>query len=454
MANTADAVTGNAVYGLKAYSLKVVSTLLNSCVVLAILGLMNSNKGNELYGVGSPEAGMLLSGADIDPIRKKEIVECAAYYPDVKYYDQRDIKTMGYRDTSATMSTSAGTATYTATIASGVITAVTVGGTNTGFSGTPPTLIAVDAGYTGAGAILEGTISGGAITVTVISGGYGYSSSVTILENSGKTEAEKTLRPCFKWTHKETPVYVWKRDLDRFEALRKNQKQLFDAGVNELTARSQLAAVSSLLQYVNQDVIYGSPNTLGADTDDLWKNQFGLVNAFAPDNTYAGIDRTLTANWAWRGRRDDTSHVYSLEDLYADMHFTKGISYLGGSVDALLVGPTLFTKYQREIAAYRTNPDPDGKIAKLRTFGWKGQAINYNGMFVVSDNRIAAKSAFGIDARSLIFATKSGYNFKMSELKDQSLIEGGKQAFYGTADLQYMLVCEGPMLNVYYTALT
>ena len=213
--------------------------------------------------------------------------------------------------------------------------------------------------------------------------------------------------------------------------------------------------VSALLQYANRDAIYGNPATVGTpSTDDLWANQYGLDVAIDATNTYAGIDRTLAANYWWRSGYDTAAHNFSLEQLYADMHLTKGISFLNGKIDVLLVGPSLFAKYQREIMSYHVDADPDGKIRKLRELGYEGMAINYNGMYVLTDNRIAPKTGYGLNSKSWIFATKSGYNFKFGTWKDQTEIEGGKQAFYGLCDVQYMLICEAPMLNVKYTNLT
>src|SRR5207249_2450559 len=96
-------VNGNNVFGLKALSLHIVSTLLNSCVLLAALALQDSNKAASFWDPGSPEAGGLISGADISPVTRKEIVECSQYSPLIESVWQGDVKTMGYRDTSATM---------------------------------------------------------------------------------------------------------------------------------------------------------------------------------------------------------------------------------------------------------------------------------------------------------------------------------------------------------------
>jgi hypothetical protein len=453
MANNATVVTGNNVYGLRAYSQRVVSTLLNSCVVLAAFGLMNSNKGDAIYNVGTPEAGMMLSGADVPPATKREIVECEAYYPEIENVDQRDVKNMGYRDTSATMSTSAnGDPTFTVTVSSGVITAVSVDTNNTGWSGCPPTIVAVDAGYTGQGAVLTGVVTSGTLTVEVTSGGYGYSASVSGLAFYSKSAGEKSIRPCFRWTHKETEGYVYKRDIDRFRALQQSNVDLFNAKVNDLTSREQLRMVSALLQYVNNDMMFGTPTTPASN--DPWDHQYGLDAALDVDNVYGGLDRSVTANYFWRARQDTTTHVFTLEQLWADSHLTKGIGYLNGNIDVYIVSPTLMEKYNRESSSYQIIAQSDPGVQKLRAFGFKSPVIKYNTSYVISDIRVAPKTIYGLNMASWIFATKSGYNFKFQGWEDQTLKEGGKQAFYGLCDIQYMLACNAPALNVCYTAVS
>jgi len=45
------------------------------------LAIRDSNKDNMFWNPGSPNSGMLLSGADIPGSMKKEIVECESYSP-------------------------------------------------------------------------------------------------------------------------------------------------------------------------------------------------------------------------------------------------------------------------------------------------------------------------------------------------------------------------------------
>jgi hypothetical protein len=96
----------------------------------------------------------------------------------------------------------------------------------------------------------------------------------------------------------------------------------------------------------------------------------------------------------------------------------------------------------------------DDRLKRLRQFGFVGTVIKHNTSYVMTDVRIPAKAAYGLCAKSWIFATKSGKNFAFNNWKDQSEIEGGKIAHYNTCTLQYMFVCEAPSLNVAYTNLS
>ena len=72
----ATAVNGNAVFGLRALATNIVSTLLNSCTVLAALAIFSSNKADAIQNVGTPDAPALITGANLTPAQQREINEC------------------------------------------------------------------------------------------------------------------------------------------------------------------------------------------------------------------------------------------------------------------------------------------------------------------------------------------------------------------------------------------
>ncbi len=165
------------------------------------------------------------------------------------------------------------------------------------------------------------------------------------------------------------------------------------------------------------------------------------------------LDRTDANNYYWRAQKDTTTYVFTLEQLWADAMYTKGISANGGNIDTFIVGPTLFAKFQKESQAYtmNANTDPNRQVL-VRQYGFQRQCIKYNDTYVLCDVRVPAKRVFGINSKAWTFATKRGANFSMSKPTLQANIEGGKQAWYSRVDLQYMLFCHAPAFgNVQYT---
>lgn len=442
MANSSIVVSGNSVFGLKDYGSRIISTLFTACPLLAALGLRNAAKDNWFWDPGTPESGVLISGAEIPSSMKQEIMECESYSPLVEYIRQDDIQTMDYRPNSPTLAVGSG-ATFTVTVTNGAIASVAVDNGGSGYAGAPPTLIPVDSVNGGQGAYLEATVSGGQITaVTVRAGGYGYT-AVTLLAVTGNTAGTKTIRPTFKWTEKKSPCYVYKRDTDRVQALARGQTDLLMQYSLELEGIEILRKTSGLINQVERDILFSpGPTDL---TAAIWDNQYSLASAIDYNNTYGGLDRTETANYTYRAQKITDDLTFTLEQLYQDMMFTRGLAALGKGPDVIAVGPTLFSKYQKESQSYTQNVNDDVNVQAIqRQFGFKLQVIKYNTLYVICDMNIPAKRVYALNTGSFVFATKSGANFSAQGWEDQSRIEGGKVAFYNVIDLQYMFFCLSP----------
>lgn len=449
MANTVDvtSVNGNSVFSLKDMGMQIISTLFQSCPILAALGIMNSNKAGNFWDPGTPEAGILISGADITPLQKKEADEIGQYSPLLESIRQDDITNQPYRGNMPTLAVGSG-ATFTVTVANGAISGVTVTNGGSGYAGAPPTMIAVDSIGAGQGARLTATVSGGQITaVNILSGGYSYT-AVTLIAQTGATAGTKNARPVFKWTHFSSPLYVYNRDIRRNNAMSRYEEDVWNKGVSDLAAAEITRKTAGMIQQVEYDAIFGNPNQDGgSQTDDLWTHQFGLVPILDYTNVYAGFDRTDVNNYFWRAQKVTDALVFTLEGIYADAMFQRGLSANGGNVDVLFVGPTLFAKWQKESQAYTTNmnTDPNVQVMK-RQFGFQMQVIKYNTCYVILDMRVPANTVFGCDMRPWCFMTRAGANFTVNAWSDQTKIEGGKDAMYSVLQMQYMLFCQSPAL--------
>jgi hypothetical protein len=451
MANTADVISGTAVYGRKAPSMALVSIMMTNCVAMTALGLVSPNKADSTFGPGIPETGIMLSGANITATRKHEVVECSEYLGLVQNVDQRDGKSVGYYDNTGSLSQGSG-ATYTVTTSNGVITGVTVTAGGEGYTGCLPTLIPVDGGYTGVGAELMPVVTAGVVTgVTVVNGGYNYSGTVTIVENTGKTAGQKAIRPCWKWSHREEYGYVDERDTSRYDALKASNPDMFHTRISELTTDEEARMKASLMLRINSDCLNGTPTT---STDPIWDHQYGFKYAIAADNTYAGLDRTLATNYFWRSKQDGTTHNWTFEKLLSDAHLEKGLAFAGSNVDVFIVSPAFFAKCMSENQSYQVKPSDDSGVANLRAWGYKNVVLKYNTSYMIADASIPVGTVYGLNGKTWFFATKSGKNLAFGKngwkwLGDQP---GGRKAHFNTCEVQYMLVCEDPAKNVKYTA--
>jgi len=135
------------------------------------------------------------------------------------------------------------------------------------------------------------------------------------------------------------------------------------------------------------------------------------------------------------------------------MMFTKALAAKGQGPDVVVVGPTLFSKWQKASQAYTMNANTDPNIQVLRRqYGFKMQVIQYNTIYVLMDINVPPNTVYALNTQSWAFVTRSGANFSMAPWTDQSLIEGGKQAWYSIVETQYMLMCLAPAYgNVQYT---
>jgi hypothetical protein len=453
MANTADytSVNGNMTLGLRALSMATISTVLNSCTLLAALGIMNGNKSDDIFQVGVPNSSAILSGSELSPVKQKEILECDQYNPLVRPNWQPDLKAMSIRDTNPKISTGTG-ATLTLTITSNAVASVAIAGSSTDFLGTIPGIRVDDA--TGQGAILRPVLTNGSVSsVTVVSGGYGYSTNATGTVLTNLSAGEKYTRPVFKWTHYKSTGLIYNHDIDRARALSGGSEELFHSKMNDLIMEEQKEKSSGQILRLEEDLIYGSPTT---QTDNLWDAPFGITTAIDDTSIYAGVDRSLTPNAYWRAKKDATARVFSLKQLWDDAHLAKGLINNGGNIDAFFVGPTLFSKWKSEAEAYTINVNDDPMVQKLRaTFGFKMPILKYMNSYVLLEPRIKPASVFGMSMAPWIVAFKKGAKFSPTKLYPQEAVEGGKDAQLFYLNTQVMVINEAPNYGqIQYTNVT
>jgi hypothetical protein len=431
-----------------------VSTLLNSCTMLAALAVFMGNKDSaDIFNVGIPDSAAILSGQQLSPAKTREIMECDQYNPLERATFQPDLKVMSIRDTNPVMSTGSG-GTLTLAMSSGSIGTVTVSGTATDFAGTAPGVIVNDIGG-GYGAILRPVITGGSISsVTIVSGGYGYSSNATATIVSSLSAGEKYQRPVFRWTQYKSTARVYNHDIERARTMAAGNEQYFNAKVNDIYMDEQKEKAGLQAQRMAEDFIYGLPSNTGttdaANGGGLWDAPYGVTYAINDGSTinsavYAGVDRSLAANAYFRARVDATARVYTLVDLWQSMHLTWGLINNGGNVDAVFVGPALFAKWQKESLAYTQNVNTDPNVQLLVSkYGYKNLPLKFMNTYVFLEPRVAPNKVFGMNLKPWIIAFKAGHKWSIEGPFPQNAVEGGIDGKIFYVDTQVMLICESP----------
>lgn len=448
-------------------SAQAISTLLSSCVLLAVLGIQQGNKPDEMMGVGTPSSQSIISGVKIDSIKQKQLDQMT-YSPLIQAIDQRDQKWKTYRDTPVTPSVLGTGATFTVTTTNGVITAVAVSGAGSGYTGAAPTLIAIDAaGSCGYGAKLVPTMSAGTFSsVSVVAsgggnGGQGYAATgVTVLVNAGYSAGTMYDRPIFKYAELESTGYVYYRDVDAAVALFKQAVNVNDGPEISVLNTSIQQVLGAQMQEICDALWTGTPSDQSAA---MWDRPAGLLAAIDDANTYGGLDRTTAANYWWKAKKDTATHVFSLQDLVNDALYTKGLAFQGGEMqggpDIFVVNPQLFQKFISQATAQTQVVDlcSNGSLKQFGEYGFKATALKYGQVWCIPDQRCPVGTVLGINSKTIVIAFKSGKKFTPSKIYDGKALGPTTGAFDGSfyyVNTQIMPIVEAPSLCVKYTAVS
>jgi hypothetical protein len=302
--------------------------------------------------------------------------------------------------------------------------------------------------------VLQATISGGAVSaVTVLNGGQGYSSSVSIVENTNFTEGEKFKRPQFKYSELENVAEIYNRDIENVKKLARDGEDT-EGAIGDLAAQRFISKTALQAQQIARDVWYGSP---ASQTADIWSNQFGLLAAVDDGSTttnYAGIDRTMAANYWARAIVDTGAKNWGVADLVDDALLGKGLATKGGGIDCFLVPMALMQKFRRENNAIIQKVDNDDRIREMAQYGFKAQVVKYGETYIIADPLCPPKTCIGLNLKSWILNFLPGKKFTPSTMYDQKGIPGGIDGYRFFINTQWRFICRAPNLNVKYTNVT
>ena len=446
-------------------SASTVSALFSACILAAVLHVKTAEKPDDIFGVGNPSTQTVLSGAKSSDVRLAAMDQDGAYEILEETILQSDYKMMDYRGTVAQASAWSGsnpTFTYT-TDGAGTVTAITVTGAGSGFSGAPPTLLLIDAlGSAGNGVVLQATVStGGIASVAVLNGGIGYAASGgTILVNAGYSEGEKYSRPVVKWCHMQHVARVYDNDVKSALEMVKNADK--EDTVMSVYGDALQRTLAAQFREINQKLWTAAPSD---QTAQQWDNPFGLLAAVDDggdaNNTgyggnYLGVDRTSAANYWFRSPTDATTHAnWTLEDLVLDMNQTKGLIFKGSGPDILVVNPTKYTRFAKDATSrvQEINLGDNESLRGLGMYGFRQTALKYGNTYCVSDYLCPKNTVMGLHSKSLKIMFKSGEKFAPSQRYDQHGLDNGFEGFKFFVNTKFRIANEAPMLSVKYTSI-
>jgi hypothetical protein len=195
----------------------------------------------------------------------------------------------------------------------------------------------------------------------------------------------------------------------------------------------------------------GAPSN---EDDDKWDALYSFKNACKADNTYCGVDRSLSGGSYFRGNYITTATSPVFRDMIRDANYgTPALAKKNKGLDAIFVGSTLF-----QYALAEVDNKVGGQIIRageaipeFGQFGWKRDIVKIDNTHIIFDPGCPANEAFGVNFKTWTLAIHPDANFKQSTPTDQSNTEGGDDAHTWTLRTKLLLVCEDPSGNVYWT---
>jgi hypothetical protein len=274
---------------------------------------------------------------------------------------------------------------------------------------------------------------------------------------------KRFVNPRFKFARKKIPYKIPHSELrtakaggtDSPSAAARAIRSVYDAEV-----KTRMAVLCKKLN----DELFARNSEPGVPTDEdavTWDHIHCLEAALKTDNTYAGVDRSISANSWWRGNRDTTTRTWSFEDLINYCNYDLNMIDKGLGVQIIAVGKDLMKKAKAEAKAESYQLMTQG-IPEFPEYGFRREVVRiYSGnrpVYVYYDPQVPSKIAgdstnyvYALDPSTWTVAIHPESNFKVSTPADQTKVEGGDEADTGTIAAEVMIACEVPSGNAVFT---
>lgn len=247
----------------------------------------------------------------------------------------------------------------------------------------------------------------------------------------------------------KTPIWVWHSDKDR--ALTRESKMGQGLAMSKQIDESTQSAFQDHVKKLNTGIWSGSPTD---QTEDPWDQPAGISEALDTTNTYGNVDRSSSANAAWRAQKDTT---WTSEDIYAlldNANITKGLRTYGQGVDVIVCDQTRFLKFKRQIQS-QSGPMAilkDG-LPEFAKMGVKNEVLQVDNAYVIYDPTCPTNTVLALSMGTWKMMIAPGKNCNVSKFTDLSdKTEGASEADQAFIETEFIFSCDNPWLNVRYTA--
>lgn len=247
----------------------------------------------------------------------------------------------------------------------------------------------------------------------------------------------------------KTPIWVWHTDKDR--CLTRETKMGQGLALSQCIDEATEVGFQDHVKALNTGIWSGSPTD---QTDDPWDAPLGIAEALDTTNTYGNVNRSTTANAAWRAQKDTT---WTSEDIYAildNANITKGLRTYGQGVDVIVCDQTRYLKFKRQILAQSGNAAcmKEG-LPEFAKMGVKQEVLQVDNAYVIYDPTCPTNTVLALSMGTWKMMIAPGKNLNVSKFTDLSdKTEGAKEADQAFVETEFIFSCDNPYLNVRYTA--
>jgi hypothetical protein len=255
-----------------------------------------------------------------------------------------------------------------------------------------------------------------------------------------------------RWTGViKEPILIWKQALDR---------AIKDAGMSKQgrgMARAQVTreAVDHATQTVYEKI--SDMLWLGTPTDqdwDPWDNFLGMGMWMSASNYCARVDRSLSKNAQWRANVDTTLRAADIGEMIDLANIDYGLADKGEGAMLAFCNNAQYKAYKAQVRGKGGVELLQG-MPDISHYGQKREILKIDNCYVVRARKCPASTTYFVDPRVWKFFTSPDHTFKVTPFRDLSEYqEGGKEALQAFVELQGMLTCDNPGLNVAFTNIT